>query len=165
MVRAVNSSLPGRARIVACDDDWSLAIRGRLMVTVWRTDVTLGRVTAVDRAISDLLPACEGQGYGSITVIEPTISMRMPDDAREASTALQRRWGTEMKCSAYLVEGSGFLPAAVRTMTAGMALVTRSPYPVKVFSDGPGCASWVGPVVDMTGLEVERAVKEARSAR
>ena len=114
---------------------------------------------------SDLLLSCEGQGYGSITVIEPTLSMRMPDDAREASTALQRRWGTEMKCSAYLVEGSGFLPAAVRTMTAGMALVTRSPYPVKVFSDGPGCASWVGPVVDLTGLEVERAVKEARSAR
>ena len=165
MVRAVTPSLPGRARIVACDDHWSLAIRGRLMVTVWRTDVTVQRVNAVDRAISDLLLSCEGQGYGSITVIEPTLSMRMPDDAREASTALQRRWGTEMKCSAYLVEGSGFLPAAVRTMTAGMALVTRSPYPVKVFSDGPGCASWVGPVVDLTGLEVERAVKEARSAR
>jgi hypothetical protein len=86
MVRAVNPSAPGRARILACDADWSLAQRGRLLITVWRTDVTVARISAVDRAISDLLPSCDGRGYGSITVIEPTISMRMPDDAREPST-------------------------------------------------------------------------------
>lgn len=159
------SASAGRVRIVASDEDWALVIRGRLVITVWRAEVTTRRIQIVERAISELLPACEGRGYGSITVIEPSVSMRVPDDAREASTQLQRKYASEMKCSAYLVEGSGFLPAAVRTMTAGMALVTRSPFPIKVFSDGPACASWVGSIADIAPLDVERAVKEARSAR
>lgn len=134
------------------------------MVTVWRTEITTSRVAAIDRSIGIVLPSCAGLGYGSITVIEPTVSMRMPDEARDASTALQRKYADEMKCSAYLVEGTGFLPAAVRTMTAGMALVTRAKYAIKVFSDAPSCASWVAPSVGLTFREVEQTIEEARSA-
>lgn len=151
--------------MVECSSDWSLCVRGRLLITVWRTDVTTSRIATVDRTITQLLPGCEGRGYGSITVIESGISMRMPDDARDASTKLQKKFADQMKCSAYFVEGSGFLPAAVRTMTAGMALITRSPYPIRVFSEAPPCAAWVAPHVDLTPLDVERSVKEARTAR
>jgi len=46
-----------------------------------------------------------------------------------------------------LKHSSGFLPAAVRTMTAGMALFTRSKAQIKVFSDGPTLAEWIAPHV------------------
>jgi hypothetical protein len=151
-------------KIVEASDGWALATRGRLVITVWRNEVTLDRVTSVDRTIRALLPRCAGAGYGSITVIEPGISMRMNDDARTASTDLQKRYAAQMKCSGYLVEGTGFLTAAVRTMTAGMHLLTRSPYPIKTFATMPDLASWVGPHVDLDHTEVARVVYAVREA-
>lgn len=153
----------GSTRIIEADAGWALATRGRLVVTVWRNDVTRGRVDAVDRTIRALLPQCGDAGYGSITVVEPGISMRMSEDARTASTALQKRHATAMKCSAYLVEGTGFLPAAVRTLTAGMHLLTRSPYPIRVFATLGELAPWVGPHVDLDQAEVTRVVNEIRT--
>lgn len=152
----------GSLRVRDSSGDWALVTRGRLLITVWRSDVTPARIATVDRAIRDLTL---GAGhYASITVVERSISMRMSEEARDASTSLQRKWGEAMRCSAYLVEGDGFLPAAVRTMTAGMALVTRSPYPVRVFRDLPSCAEWVAPHADLDVIAVEQAVDRARLA-
>lgn len=154
----------GHIDVVEADDGWALAMRGRLVVTVWRTAVTLARVNAVDTAIRGLVPRCGKSGYGAITVLEPGVSLRMPDEARDASTKLQRRWDEHMRCSGYLVEGSGFLPAAVRTMTAGMALFTKSKAPIRVFGDGPTISEWVGPYVGLDAREVIRTLMEVRGA-
>ncbi len=151
--------------VLEASEEFAVATRGRLLVTVWRGDVTTDRVASIDRVLRSLVPKCGEAGYGSITVIEPSISMRVSEEARTASTALQKRWAQHMKCSAYLVEGTGFLPAAVRTMTAGMHLITRSPYPIKVFADRIAVTEWVSPHVGLTSSEVDRTTREARSAR
>lgn len=147
-------------RVRDASPEWALVTRARLVVTVWRADVTTERVAMVDRTIADLMQS--GPEYASITVVERTLSMRMSEEAREASHQLQRRWATQMRCSAYLVEGDGFLPAAVRTMTAGMALVTRAPYPVRVFRELHGAATWVAPHARLDVAGVEAAVSRAR---
>lgn len=152
----------GPVRVREAGAEWVLATRGRLLVTVWRADVTLARIAAVDRVIDELTTG--GTPYASITVVERSISMRMTEEAREASHALQKRWATLMRCSAYLVEGEGFLPAAVRTMTAGMALVTRSPYPVRVFRDIVATSQWVAPHAELDVMAVEQAITRARLA-
>lgn len=157
-------SSPGHIEIVEANEGWALATRGRLVVTVWRIDVTLARVHAVDTTIRGLVPRCGKLGYGAITVLEPQVSLRMPDEARTASTELQRRWDEQMKCSGYLVEGSGFLPAAVRTMTAGMALFTRSSAPIKVFGDAPTLADWIAPHVGLDAREIVRTLMDVRGA-
>ncbi len=153
-----------RTEIIANDDAWALAVSGRLVMTVWRKDVTLARVQLVDRTIAKLVPTLGDAKYCSITLLEPGVSMSLPDDARAASTALQKRWGPHAACSAYLVFGEGFLAASVRTLTAGMALVTRSPHPIKVFSDTLVCASWVATFSDLAPSEVGVALNQARGA-
>lgn len=152
-----------RTEFIANDDAWALAVSGRLVITVWRTDVTLARVQLVDRTIQKLVPTLGGQKYCSITLLEPTLSMRLPDDARVSSTELQKRWGPHAACSAYLVFGEGFLAVSVRTLTAGMALVTRSPHPIRVFSDTPACAAWVASYAEQPGAEVALAMNRART--
>ncbi|MDQ3031127.1 MAG: hypothetical protein M3Y87_01825 [Myxococcota bacterium] len=147
-------------RVRDASAEWALVTRGRLIVTVWRADVTPSRIDVVDRAIQELTSGADP--YASVTVVERSISMRMTEEAREASHALQRKWGAQMRCSAYLVEGEGFLPAAVRTMTAGMALVTRSPYPVRVFRDIVAVSSWVAPHAELDVMAVEQAITRAR---
>lgn len=150
--------------VIEANDDWVLGARGRLVVSVWRTGVTLDRVNKIDATIRALVPRCGKAGYGSVTVLEPSVSLRMPDDARDASTQLQRRWDEHMRCSGYLVEGSGFLPAAVRTMTAGMALFTKSNAPIKVFPDALSLSEFVAPHVALDAREVARTLHELRSA-
>ena len=148
--------------VIEANDAWALATRGRLVVTVWRTDVTLARVNLVDTAVRGLVPRCGKSGYCAITVLESRVSLRMPEDARDASTQLQRRWDDHMRCSGYLVEGTGFLPAAVRTMTSGMALFTRSKAKIKVFSDAELLGEWIGPSVGMTSREIVRTLFDVR---
>jgi hypothetical protein len=153
-------------RIAAAREEYAIATRRRLFVTVWREAVTVAAVRAVDLAISQLVREIGAtESYGSVTVVERTMPLLMPDDAREASTALQRRWSTRMCCSGYLVEGTGFLPATVRTLTSGMHLVTRSSYPVKVFADPGLLASWLAPHVALTPADVQQTIAEARNAR
>ncbi len=150
--------------VIEANDDWVLGSRGRLVVSVWRTSVTVERVAKIDGVIGALVPRCGKLGYGSVTVLEPTVSIRMPDEARDASTKLQRRWDDAMRCSGYLVEGTGFLPAAVRTMTAGMALFTKSKAPIKVFQDALSLSEFVAPHVGLEAREVARTLHELRSA-
>lgn len=154
----------GHIDIVQADEAWALAVRGRMMITVWRTQVTLQRVNAVDATIRQLVPRVGKTGYGAITVLEPTVSLRMPDEARDASTQLQRRWDDYMRCSGYLVEGTGFLPAAVRTMTAGLALFTKSKAQIKVFMDAPTISEWIAPIVGLEPRDVNRTLLEVRGA-
>jgi hypothetical protein len=69
-----------------------------------------------------------------------------------------------MRCSAYLVEGTGFLPAAVRTMTSGMALFTRSKAKIRVFGDAPALSEWIAPSIGVTRRDVVRTLFEVRGA-
>lgn len=150
--------------LVEASAGWALATRGRLVLSVWRDQVTLERIDAVDRAIVALLPHCGGLGYGSITVIEPSLENRMNAEARAASTELQRRHSGQMKCSAYLVEGTSFLRATVRTVLSNMRRITRSPFPIRAFATLPEVVTWVAPSVGLEPHHVTEAVDDARRA-
>lgn len=149
-------------RVYASNGDWSLVGSDNLLVSVWRSEVQLAGIEATDRAIVSILGDSGEESYGSVTVIEPTMALRMPEEAREASTALQKRWMNRMRCSAYLVRGNSFAMAAVRTMTAGMSLLTRSPYPIRSFSDAFSAADWVGREM---GMDVDRVLATINRAR
>ena len=151
--------------VYASTDAWSIVGCGSVLVSVWRTEVQLAGIDATETAIVSLLERTRRDWYGSVSVIEPSMSLRMSEEARAASTALQRRWMGRMRCSAYVVEGNSFAMAAVRTMTAGMSLVTRSPYPIKSFSDAVSAAEWVSAILEMTPAMVLATIARARAVR
>jgi hypothetical protein len=155
---------PGRSRIVSVDADVAFAFAPRVAVAVWRKDVTLVHLSAFATELRAFLPSCEGRGYASITVIEPTISLRMADDVRAASEKLQRELAPNIRCMAYLVQAQGFVAAAARTIASGFVLITRAPYPLKVFGTTDECATWASGHVALDAVEVERMVNEARAA-
>lgn len=49
-------------------------------------------------------------------------------------------------CHATIIRGEGFKSATIRSMLAGIYLVTRAPYPRKVFATNEECATWAGPL-------------------
>ena len=157
--------LPSRNRVVPIDADVSLAFAPRLVIAVWRGHVTMPHVLALGREIRSFLPSCRNQGYGQITVIEPGISMRMPDDVRATSETMQREFAPHIKCMAYLVTQEGFVAAAARTVASGFALVTRAPYPLKVIATPHETAGWVSRYTDLSVAEIEHLLGEVRASR
>ncbi len=69
-----------------------------------------------------------------------------------------------MRGHAYLVEGDGFLPATVRTLTAGQHLMTRSTHPLKVFKDPLLMGGWVAEKGTLSADVVLRTVAALRPA-
>jgi hypothetical protein len=155
---------PSTTRIVPFDAATAFAFAPRVAVAVWRGDVTMPRVMGFGREIRTFLPSCQGRGYASITVIEPGISLRIPEDVRSASEALQREFAPHIKCMVYLVQQTGFVAAAARTIASGFTLITRAPYPLKVLSTSDETASWCSTYADVDAAEISRIVREARAA-
>lgn len=150
-------------RITAADDEWALATRPGLFLSVWRGEVRASHVAELDRLLPRLVAESESGRYAAISIIERTIELPFDEDARKLSMALQKRFERNMICQAYLVEGSGFLPATVRTLTAGLSLVNRAPYATKVFSDVPSLVSWVGPQLTDRHDPLADAIHEVRA--
>lgn len=151
-------------RIVSPDQNVAFGFMPRVVVAVWRKDVTPEQLNAFGTELRAFIPRCEGKGYASITVIEPTISLRMPDNVRKQSETLQREMAPHIKCMSYLVEAQGFIAATARTVASGFTLITRAPYPLKVFGSLMECAAWAGPYVDVPDREIERFVHRVRAS-
>ncbi|AKF06322.1 hypothetical protein [Sandaracinus amylolyticus] len=150
--------------ILEATPQWALLGAPRLVVSVWRAHVTVSAVAAIERAVEDVLRESSDRKYASITVIEKTVSMSFDDTARQASANLMKRFGASHCAHGYLVDGDGFLPAAVRTATAGLALMTRAPYPTRVFSKGGELVEWIAPIATLSRDDVLRAIAQARAA-
>lgn len=154
----------GGLRVAQADDEWAVATRPGLFLSVWRGKVKPSHVEHLERVLPRLVEESPEGRYAAITVIEPTIELPFDDEARRLSTRLQARFASHMICQAYLVEGSGFLPATVRTLTAGLSLMNRSPYKTKVFSEPGPLVSWLVPQVDFSPAELEAAIAHTRAS-
>lgn len=158
------SKLGTAPRILSVDGDVAFGFAPRVVVAVWRKDVTMAQLAAFGTELRAFIPTLEGKGYASITVIEPTISLRLQDDVRAASEKLQRECASHIKCMAYLVETPGFVAAAARTIASGFTLITRAPYPLKVFGSTQECALWAAPYVNVLDRDIERLVHRVRAS-
>jgi hypothetical protein len=70
---------------------------------------------------------------------------------------------------AFCILGSGFGAATRRAVITGLQLVSRPPYPVRIFESLDSAGEWVSPLVRQAGLtvapvEVARAIREVRDA-
>jgi hypothetical protein len=71
--------------------------------------------------------------------------------------------------AAIVIEGSGFRPAATRTLVAGMYLVTKKAYPHKIVSTPAEGAEWLVPLLASAGVqhtanEIVLAAEKTRAA-
>jgi hypothetical protein len=82
-----------------------------------------------------------------LSIVDGTFAL--PDsEVRELGSSLFKEVATSMRCSANVVLGSGFRVAALRSVLAGIYLVSRSPCPTKAFADIASAAHWVADMHD-----------------
>jgi hypothetical protein len=95
------------------------------------------------------LARTSGTGVGLVVIIEPDADSPVSEERKQFAAINRDTPG--LKGVAVVFEGRGFKASAVRSVAAGIAFLSRSPIPHKVFSVLPEAAAWIGPLVHNAG--------------
>jgi hypothetical protein len=106
--------------------------------------------------------------FASVNLIDIAQLAPMDDAAREEVAVTQRLFAAEQRALANVIEGSGFVASAARSVAAGVAFLSRVSFQQRVFDrPGPACAWLAGffPGEAVGAAALERAVESLRAPR
>lgn len=150
--------------IVEKDDNHVLASWQQIFAVVWRQDTTLEGAQALNReclAFATKHP----RGIGLLTIVSAKAPMPTSPVRRVVADFLAQG-STYIKCSAVLMEGTGFRAAAVRSVVTGLTVLAKQAYPHRVCSVPDAVTMFTnalvasGPAVNPTALRA--AIDELR---
>ena len=137
--------MPAEHTLTYEDDGCRIATFRSILVSVWRSTPTIARLGAMARASDTLKWLSPPAGAFTVLAPNPSIKFDVADVVRARAVGnFQRYKGTEL-FSAFAIEGTGFMPAATRSLVAGVLLVARPTYPIRVFDARAEAASWIVP--------------------
>lgn len=117
-------------RIVVDQDDHVLASWQQIFAVVWRNETTLEGVRALESECRNFATK-HPQGIGLLTIVSARAPMP-PGLVRQAVADFLAQGGAYIKCSAVLMEGTGFRAAAVRSVVTGLTMIAKQAYPHRV---------------------------------
>jgi hypothetical protein len=145
-------------RVLVDDPTLMLGAWRRVLIARWHAVPTPDKMRAL-RVHVRALVARVGT-FSAINFFEARDATGIPDDARQEVVVTQREFDAAQECLATVIEGGGFWAATVRSVAAGMALVSRTRFPQRVFSDPQAALGWVAERT--TGIGHERLGDFAR---
>jgi hypothetical protein len=106
---------------------------------------TLRRVGELRREVAGRFP----EGFVALAVL-PHVSLEAPllKELRAEAERLMTTSPKELLAVAEVIEGSGFLAATVRSIATGLVLVTRPPFPTRIFAGVEPAAAWLAAWAD-----------------
>jgi hypothetical protein len=146
------------------DSRQALGSCGNVFVTVLRQPMTIEAVEPLRRESFRMSERFAGKCV-SLAIIEPTAASPASTEVRDATAAFARE--SNIMAAAIVIEGSGFRPAATRTLVAGMYLVTKKSYPHKIVATAEEGAVWLAEQLVAAGVPVSASeiVAAARATR
>lgn len=101
--------------------------------------------------------------------LPPTLSIREIEFDRKEMEIVARQFIALGRGCASVIEGSGFVGATVRSVVSGLTLLTRPPFPSRIFDSVTDGIHWLAPLVAPRPSpafirELESAVASAREA-
>lgn len=119
------------------DSDPEFLVGGwhNVLITVWRRTATVERLRKVAPCQRDFMRRYPG-GFTLLSIVEPE-GRDFSAESRAEAAKLGRETHAYIRGQAYVIEGRGFMAAAVRSIVSGTMLLTRFQAPQKVF-DGVG---------------------------
>ncbi len=123
------------------------------------------------RAGLDFLFDCEREWvadlphFCAIAFVDLRVGKEMPSDARARAKEITEQFGDRMLCTITVVEGTGFFPALVRSVLAGIQLLSRSSSAMYVTPNLEDALERVHAVAAPRGLVIDDAAVAAAAAR
>ena len=148
------------------DERIALASCGAVYISLLRKPLTLDGVARMAKQSRRMFELYRGKCV-SLAVIEPAAADAASKEVRDKSAELAR--AQPILGAAIVIEGTGFRPAATRTLVAGLYLVTKKEYPHKIVSTAEEGAQWLVPILAQVGVtqtahDMVAAVDAARAA-
>ncbi|HET6338918.1 MAG TPA: hypothetical protein VFG30_37120 [Polyangiales bacterium] len=171
MTASVAPRITAKPELVVMDSEpgafWFGAWRN-INLLVWLQGATLDAVSRLDRTN---LERTQAHPEKLTTVHIVTAIAGPPDpDARDAFNTMHLQWGHTVGCAAVVIERSGFVGVAVRSVITGMVLLAPKHYRVKVFDSIEPAAPWLveqharSTSVQTTETELRSVLRAARAA-
>jgi hypothetical protein len=143
------------------DAGLSITFDGTLLANVLRQELTIERARALYKASKKAADLYKGKAC-SLSIIEPTALSVQTPEVRQLTAALSKEF--VLQGSAIVIEGSGFAAATTRTLVAGIYLLSKRPYPSKIFSSLSESAAWLSPILSRKAEDIIAVGEATRRA-
>jgi hypothetical protein len=129
MLLAQSEMLSSTWNVVAKTHDYALASLHEIAAVIWRHETTLEGIQNSNKLVAEVARH-HPKGIALLTVITDRASM----PSSEARKALADLMSTHrlIRCSAVIMEGTGFRAAAVRSVVTGFALLSQYEFPHRI---------------------------------
>jgi hypothetical protein len=117
-------------QIVINTDDYVLASWQQIFAVIWRRETSVEAALHLRYACADFARE-HPRGIGLLTVVGASAPLPTAA-ARKAVADFLAEGSAYIKCSAVVIEGSGFRSAAVRSVVTGLTLLAQQAYPHRV---------------------------------
>ena len=125
------------------DEDALIGMCGPLAVVVWRRITRPEAVRFAEAAGAQVLERAPAGKGATLFLVEDGATPPDGDCRRMTSEANERLAARGMVSVAGVVPRSGFTGALYRGVITGIALLSRTPYPMKVFASVPESVHWL----------------------
>jgi hypothetical protein len=148
------------------DAKQALGSCGNVFVTVLRQPMTMDVIEPLRREQRKMSQRCAGKCV-TLAIIESTAMSHPSPQVREATASFAKEGG--ILGAAILLEGSGFRAAAIRTLVAGMYLVSKKSYLHRIVQTTDEGAAWLVELLAEAGVtqaagEILATVDRTRAA-
>jgi hypothetical protein len=125
-----NEHAPTTWSVVTQCQDYALASWNEIVAVVWRHETTVDAVRNMQSAVTELARSYP-KGIGMLTVI--AAGAPLPGSAaRKALADLLSTGSVYIRCSAVIMEGSGFRAATVRSVVTGLTMMSKHDFPHRI---------------------------------
>lgn len=134
---------PAKAlRVLSLERTHIVVAQGHVVVAMWRKPMDLASAKIAHAALREIAKRHPGEAMILIVIrggVPPP-----NDEVRRELVAMVRPGVGEYRGAAILALGSAFVVSLVRSVVAGMVMVVRPAFPMKVFGAVTDAAEWVG---------------------
>ena len=93
--------------------------------------------------------------HAILTIIDPRVGKEMPAAARQRAREISNEMEPHTMCNCFIVVGTGFFAAMVRSVVAGIQLFSKQKHPWKVTSGLDEAVPWLTELLATEGKAID----------
>ena len=151
-------------RVLSLETSHVIVARGHAVVAIWRRPMDVASARIAHAALREVAKLHPGEAI-YVNVIRGAVPPPS-DDVRRELVAMVRTGAGVFRGAAVIALGNAFVGSLVRSVVAGMVMIARPAFPMKVFGDVTEATDWIGGLGGLGGgaaaaREVEIVIEQA----
>jgi len=121
-------------------EQYLFAVSGQVIVGVWRQQACKEGVEVFSNLCKEMRDRYAH--FGLIALAEPGAAMPSSPERRSMASTLRDQAGALVGAT-FIIEGSGFRAATVRSVAIGLAMLAQQPFPFHIVASADLASSWM----------------------